>query len=87
MPSVQCGTKMCTRTRWCRVCMKVSMHLAGNILMECMNIRRIQDTDLVGGMDRLMNNLWNRLWQRERGWSATRGSCTPMMRNAQWFFS
>ena len=61
MPSVQCGAEMCTRTRWCRVCTKVSMHLAGNILRECMNLRKIQDAELGGGVDRLMDDVWNGL--------------------------
>jgi hypothetical protein len=61
MLSVQCGIKMCTRTRWCRVCMKVLMHLAGNIIRECMNLRRFKTLNLGGGMDSLKSNVWNKM--------------------------
>ena len=60
-PSVQCGNEICTRTRWCRVCTRVSMHLAGNVLRECMNLRKIQDAELAGGVNKLMNDIWNGL--------------------------
>ena len=49
IPSVQSSTKMCTKTRWCRVCTKILMHLARNILRKCMNLRRIQDAELRWG--------------------------------------
>ncbi len=61
VPSVQCGNEVCSRTRWCRVCTRVSMHLAGNMLRECINLRRVQDAEVVGGMEKLMNDIWNGL--------------------------
>mmetsp|Transcript_11530 Transcript_11530/g.18762 ORF Transcript_11530/g.18762 Transcript_11530/m.18762 type:complete len:155 (-) Transcript_11530:270-734(-) len=59
IPSVQCGNEMCTKTKWCRVCTKVSMHLGGNVLRECLNLRKSQDGELVDGVDKLMNEVWN----------------------------
>mgnify|MGYP000328732430 CR=1 FL=1 len=59
MPSVQCGNEMCTKTKWCKVCTKVSMHLGGNVLRECVNLRKCQDRDLVRGVDRMMTEVWN----------------------------
>lgn len=50
MPSVQCGNEMCTKTKWCRVCTKVSMHLGGNVLRECLNLRKDQDRELADGV-------------------------------------
>ena len=61
VPSVQCGSEVCARTRWCRVCTRVSMHLAGNVLRECINLRRVQNAEIVGGVDKLMNDIWNGL--------------------------
>ena len=57
MPSVQCGNEMCTKTKWCKVCTKVSMHLGGNVLRECVNLRKCQDRDLVRGVDRMMTEV------------------------------
>jgi hypothetical protein len=37
------------------------MHLAGNILRECMNLRKIQDAELGGSVDMLMDDVWNGL--------------------------
>jgi len=37
------------------------MHLAGNVLRECMNLRKIQDAELAGGVNKLMNDIWNGL--------------------------
>jgi len=54
MPSVQCGNEMCTKTKWCRVCTKVSMHLGGNVLRECMNLRKSQDVEVAMGVEKLM---------------------------------
>lgn len=58
MPSAQCGTEMCTKTKWCRVCTKVSMHLGGGVLRECMNLRKTQDKALVAGVDNMMAEIW-----------------------------
>eukprot|EP00571_Detonula_confervacea_P000480 CAMPEP_0172314676 /NCGR_PEP_ID=MMETSP1058-20130122/23101_1 /TAXON_ID=83371 /ORGANISM="Detonula confervacea, Strain CCMP 353" /LENGTH=747 /DNA_ID=CAMNT_0013028605 /DNA_START=101 /DNA_END=2344 /DNA_ORIENTATION=+ len=56
MPSVQCGDEMCTKTKWCRVCAKVSMHLGGNVLRECMNLRKSQDGEVAKGVEKLLAN-------------------------------
>lgn len=42
LPSVQCGNEICTKTGWCKVCTKVSMHLGGSVLRECLNLRKGQ---------------------------------------------
>ncbi len=54
LPSVQCGNEICTKTKWCKVCTKVSFHLTGNVLRECMNLRKIQEEDLARGLEKLM---------------------------------
>lgn len=59
MPSVQCGNEMCTKTKWCRVCTKVSMHLGGNVLRECLNLRKIDEKELIEGVGKMMNEVWN----------------------------
>ena len=56
-PSVQCGDEICTKTRWCKACTQVPMHMAGNTLRECLNMKKIQDQALVDGMETLMNGL------------------------------
>jgi hypothetical protein len=56
-PSVQCGTEICTKTRWCRACTDVPMHMGGNVLRECLNLKKIQDKALVNGMEILMNDV------------------------------
>ena len=55
MPSVQCGDEMCTKTKWCRVCTKVSMHLGGSVLRECMNLRKRQDGEVAKGVEKLVD--------------------------------
>ena len=54
-PSVQCGNEICTKTRWCQVCTKVSLHLTGNVLRECMNLRKSQEEKIARGLEKLMN--------------------------------
>lgn len=56
-PSVQCGEEICTKTQWCRACTDVPMHMSGNTLRECLNLKKIQDPELVPPMEALMNNL------------------------------
>ncbi|KAL7462697.1 hypothetical protein ACHAXS_003071 [Conticribra weissflogii] len=53
MPSVQCGTEMCTKTRWCKTCTMVPMHLGGHILRECLNLRKCQDSELASMIEKL----------------------------------
>lgn len=60
MPSVQCGTEMCTKTKWCRVCTRVSMHLGGSVLRECVNLRKCRDGEIVtAGLGRMLEDTWN----------------------------
>jgi len=54
MPSVHCGTEMCTKTKWCRTCTKVSINLSGNVLRECLNLRKCQDKGLDADVEMLV---------------------------------
>jgi hypothetical protein len=56
-PSVQCGDEICTKTQWCRACTDVPMHMLGNTLRECLNLKKIQDKGLVDGLEALMNDV------------------------------
>ena len=40
-PSTHCGTEICTKSKWCIACTRVPPHLCGNVLRECLNLRRI----------------------------------------------
>mmetsp|Transcript_7528 Transcript_7528/g.10386 ORF Transcript_7528/g.10386 Transcript_7528/m.10386 type:complete len:537 (-) Transcript_7528:56-1666(-) len=42
-PSAQCGTELCSRTRWCLSCTRVPPHVSGNLLRECLNLRKCQE--------------------------------------------
>lgn len=55
VPSVQCGDEVCAKTQWCRSCTDVPMHLSGNTLRECLNLKKIQDQALLGGLEILMD--------------------------------
>lgn len=60
VPSVQCGSDVCSKTGWCRMCTRVaSMHLGGDTLRECLNLRKIQDQDrdVVDEMERCMREI------------------------------
>jgi hypothetical protein len=56
-PSVQCGDEICTKTEWCRACTDIPMHMSGNTLRECLNLKKIQDQKLVHSLEGLMNGL------------------------------
>lgn len=43
VPSVQCGKEICTKTGWCVGCTKIPPHISGNLLRECLNLRRCPD--------------------------------------------
>ncbi|KAL3904325.1 MAG: hypothetical protein SGILL_010113, partial [Bacillariaceae sp.] len=43
VPSVQTGTEICTKTGWCQSCARIPPHVSGNMLRECLNLRRSQD--------------------------------------------
>lgn len=53
MPSIHCGTEICTKTRWCRACTKVSINCSGNVLREVLSLRKSQDMDLQANVDML----------------------------------
>lgn len=43
VPSLQTGTEVCTKTGWCQTCVRIPPHVCGNMLRECLNLRRAQD--------------------------------------------
>jgi hypothetical protein len=43
VPSVHTGTTVCTKTGWCQSCTRIPPHLSGNILRECVNLRRAEE--------------------------------------------
>jgi hypothetical protein len=45
VPSVQTGNEICTKTGWCQSCARIPPHVSGNILRECLNLRRCQDLE------------------------------------------
>lgn len=55
LPSVQCGNEICTKTKWCKVCTKVSLHLTGHVLRECVNLRKNPDVELAKALETLMS--------------------------------
>jgi hypothetical protein len=46
VPSVQCGFEICEKTKWCESCSKIPSHLSGNLLRECLNLRRSLNKDV-----------------------------------------
>lgn len=40
-PSTHCGLQICTKSKWCIACTRLPPHMCGNILRECLNLRRI----------------------------------------------
>jgi hypothetical protein len=45
IPSVHTGTEVCSKTGWCQSCARIPPHVSGNMLRECLNLRRCQDAD------------------------------------------
>jgi hypothetical protein len=45
IPSIQTGTEVCTKTGWCQSCARIPPHVSGNMLRECLNLRRCQDSE------------------------------------------
>lgn len=43
IPSIQTGSEVCTKTGWCQSCARIPPHVSGNMLRECLNLRRCQD--------------------------------------------
>ena len=44
MPSLHTGTELCTKSGWCQSCTRIPPHICNNLLRECLNLRREQDT-------------------------------------------
>jgi len=42
-PSTHCGTQICTKSKWCIACTRLPPHMCGNILRECLRLRRITE--------------------------------------------
>lgn len=40
VPSVHTGNEICTKTGWCQSCIRIPPHVTGNLLRECLNLRR-----------------------------------------------
>ena len=59
MPSVHCGNQVCTKTKWCRTCTKVSINLSGNVLRECLTLRKCQDVQLERDVEMLVAQIRN----------------------------
>jgi len=45
LPSVQTGSQVCTKTGWCQSCARIPPHVSGNMLRECLNLRRCQNAE------------------------------------------
>lgn len=45
LPSVQTGSNICTKTGWCESCARIPPHVSGNMLRECLNLRRCQQME------------------------------------------
>ena len=45
LPSVQTGSQICAKTGWCQSCARIPPHVSGNMLRECLNLRRCQNAD------------------------------------------
>lgn len=42
MPSLQTGNEVCSKSGWCQSCTRIPAHICGNLLRECINLRREQ---------------------------------------------
>lgn len=47
VPSVQTGSEICTKTGWCQACTRIPPNISGNLLRECLNLRRWPNEDNV----------------------------------------
>lgn len=45
VPSLQCGRDLCCKTGWCQSCTRIPPHISGNLLRECLNLRRCDDKE------------------------------------------
>jgi Myb-like DNA-binding domain len=46
VPSVHTGTEVCTKTGWCQTCTRIPPNISGNLLRECLNLRRTDNVEL-----------------------------------------
>ena len=44
-PSTHCGNAVCTITGWCEACCNVPTYVSGDLLRECLHLRKCQDED------------------------------------------
>lgn len=59
LPSVQTGSQICTKTGWCQSCARIPPHVSGNMLRECLNLRRCQNAD-----QRKIIESWGLPWEK-----------------------
>ena len=45
VPSVQTGVDICTKSGWCTSCTRIPPHVCGNLLRECLNMRRADPSE------------------------------------------
>jgi Myb-like DNA-binding domain len=46
LPSIHTGTEICSKTGWCQSCSRVPPNISGNLLRECLNLKRSLDVEL-----------------------------------------
>jgi Myb-like DNA-binding domain len=46
VPSVHTGMEICTKTGWCQSCTRIPPNVSGNLLRECLNLRRVDNLEL-----------------------------------------
>lgn len=60
MPSVHTGDEVCTKSGWCQTCTRIPPHACGNLLRECLNLRREQNLEL-----RAIIESWEEFFRKE----------------------
>lgn len=50
-PSAQTGEDICSQTRWCRACTRVPPHVGGDLLRDCLKLRKCQDSEKLKVID------------------------------------
>lgn len=66
VPSVHTGNEICTKTGWCVACTRIPPNISGNLLRECLNLRRCQDPVLRN----IIENSWEEFFvpNEENAW-------------------
>jgi hypothetical protein len=64
VPSVHTGAEVCEKTGWCASCVRVPPNVSGNLLRECLNLRRAPDDlrKVVEGWDELFQVTEENAW-------------------------